>query len=1250
MVKIEMKNIALILAASLALGCVEDNTVPEGLFPTYKSGGATAVFDLDARPLPRIPFPNDVATKIDPTSPTGKRINVSVMSPTKLEARVRRRVNQSDGFSMLPQIAIEFDQMLDLQNIIKRHQEPVPDFEDDAVYLVNVDEDSPNFGKFILLDMGRGNFPANMVKPNNYFDFDPRANGSNLLFESVQEVDENGNGLLDPLEDTDDDGIWDTPNTLTKGGDPLDVGQMLTFYERETNTLLLRPTKALDERTTYAVVITSKLTDEKGFAVNSPWAYINHTRQTADLEPLRKILPKAFPKRFDSSLKDVRIAWTFTTQTGAQLLTDLRAGLYGFGKFDWLSEKYPATLNFINRGVSDDVKKGRTFFRLGQLLSFIVEALAGNLKGEDLAALKKAFEDVDYFVAGSYSTPYFLVDKTGQAGSEEEVAANLNGFDESESFDINLQTGEAKVGVDDVSFLCMVPKEAPGRKAPFPVVIYGHGYGSSKVESLGFGAQMAKFGLATCAIDNVGHGTVIPPDFLANPLLSRVLDNAKLDNVIRVFEHGRQRDVTNDGVPDSGGDYWSSDTFHTRDIVRQTTIDYMQFIRVLRGFNGKDKWPQSEDMSNPIVKVNQKLHAGFDATGDGKPELAGDFNGDGVVDFGGEQPVYAWGQSLGGIQSAILVAVEPVIRAAAPTAGGAGIVDIAIRSTQGGVPQAVILPMLGPIVLGRELPNYDDQTGESIESGRYQIEILINNAFQDKYVPVAIVEGLKPGDKMILHNLNREKNPELVDAFELSPYATVRKGGFRIGVAADALTANSKRRILGFDATQNVENFHDRVAPPFQGLNARFYYNARSRRPFTIGKLTGDVKQEWEGFQTPHEGMNPKSHKIVYDGIISTQGEKVIRASVAGRLRVKINGERIIDIRNSTEDVEFKFKDDSATIEIEFFREGKDGSFSLAYVDGDNVSEIPAKDLSSHIALTAAEKTEYEKHRIEDPRDFGDPLVIEFTRDGESIAGVEDVSTFQMDAFFQNIHHPKGAPLALLNEGWGQRRQSPSFRRFLGIAQMVLDPADPGIYARNYFEEPLTFPYESKQFQDGGSNVLVIPTVGDPKVPIATEIGLARIGGIINTLDNDPRYGMTANQFLTKNFVYEAIPWLDRFPKYPNTLFDIDDLDRGEFRTKNNPDLVDPNPDATTPFRATVETPYGMSGMRIPYVKETGDHGFFLPTPSNHFDIDSFMANQIGYYFATGGKVLSDDLCLEDLFMTECDFYDYDSWTRPDIQ
>src|SRR5690606_9212164 len=94
-----------------------------------------------------------------------------------------------------------------------------------------------------------------------YFPNDPQASESNLLFETLDE-DENDNGVLDPGEDRDFDGHLDTPNTL--GGVPADgavpgYDDLLTFYERSSNTLILRPVLPLHERRRYAVVVTRRL-------------------------------------------------------------------------------------------------------------------------------------------------------------------------------------------------------------------------------------------------------------------------------------------------------------------------------------------------------------------------------------------------------------------------------------------------------------------------------------------------------------------------------------------------------------------------------------------------------------------------------------------------------------------------------------------------------------------------------------------------------------------------------------------------------------------------------------------------------------------------------------------------------------------------------------------------------------------------------------------------------------------------------
>ena len=95
-----------------------------------------------------------------------------------------------------------------------------------------------------------------MPRTDRYFPNDARSESPTLIFETYEE-DVNGNGALDPGEDTDADGVLDHPNVWPPGGDPR--ADLLTFYELESDTLIVRPIKPLREETTYAVVLTNRL-------------------------------------------------------------------------------------------------------------------------------------------------------------------------------------------------------------------------------------------------------------------------------------------------------------------------------------------------------------------------------------------------------------------------------------------------------------------------------------------------------------------------------------------------------------------------------------------------------------------------------------------------------------------------------------------------------------------------------------------------------------------------------------------------------------------------------------------------------------------------------------------------------------------------------------------------------------------------------------------------------------------------------
>ena len=81
----------------------------EGIGETEAGDGPVVLWDIEATPLPEIPLPNDAATRLDPSSPTGRRINVSVEAPTENERKVRQRFNRLDGFGTYAPITVAFD-------------------------------------------------------------------------------------------------------------------------------------------------------------------------------------------------------------------------------------------------------------------------------------------------------------------------------------------------------------------------------------------------------------------------------------------------------------------------------------------------------------------------------------------------------------------------------------------------------------------------------------------------------------------------------------------------------------------------------------------------------------------------------------------------------------------------------------------------------------------------------------------------------------------------------------------------------------------------------------------------------------------------------------------------------------------------------------------------------------------------------------------------------------------------------------
>ena len=160
----------------------------------------------------------------------------------------------------------------------------------------------------------------------------------------------------------------------------------------------------------------------------------------------------------------------------------------------------------------------------------------------------------------------------------------------------------------------------------------GHGFGDSRFGGpTAVSPTLARAGFAVIAINAVGHG--FGPDSTVS-----FVDRSGRSTTLNAG--GRSLDINGDGVIEAneGCGLVTPVAYGTRDCFRQTVVDLMQLVRVIR--------------------------LGLDLDGDGKSDLDA-------------SRIYYAGESLGAIYGTMLTAVEPAVRASALNVGGATTVDIA---------------------------------------------------------------------------------------------------------------------------------------------------------------------------------------------------------------------------------------------------------------------------------------------------------------------------------------------------------------------------------------------------------------------------------------------------------------------------------------------------------------------------------------------------------------------------------------------
>ncbi|CAN5912430.1 hypothetical protein BH11MYX4_BH11MYX4_13820 [soil metagenome] len=747
--RFEKYRLSLVVSATaiLALGaaCGID-TAPDGLRATPAGSGPVVKFDVAHRPLPEVPLPNDVATFADPTSRTGHRINVSLVAPTFMERNAREDFTSMEGWGISSPISVGFDRApgqdpveaaIDLEDVASRMQGDEHDLSNDPIYVVNLTTGLP-----VFLDVGNGYYPVVVRDPFRYFPNDPKAGESNLAFETTEEGAGLPQAAYRPELDRDFDGILDHPNTLGDKG-IAGVDNLLTWYERETDTLIVRPVLPLDEKTEYAVILTDRLRGGNRQPVRSPFASVHHAAQRSSIarvaDVLRdKRLANYFGDLAGTGLEHVAFAWTFTTQPTHEDMVLLRDGLYGKGPFSRFASEFPAVMDVKQLAGSKPqgedqgnlsatsavcAKRAATPYAIKLNEPDIKESFTTlfkevfGLDAGDLAAVEAGFGNVDHLVVGSFKTPYLMGDPASR--------------DPDTRFHADFKTGAADVHSDTVQWFLSVPRSKGPKKAPFPVAFWGHGVTGHSDEILFYAGDYARQGIALFGYNNPEHGLVF--DESDEALASGRLSLNCLVPFLGAFKNGRAHDLNGDGKPDSGWFWWTAHIFHTRDNVRQGILDGMQAVRILRTFDGKTMSTQ-------------------DFNGDGKPDLAGDFDGDGTVDVGGPNVSYfAAGESLGGIMSGIQGGIEPYMVAAAPMSGGGSLaLDVGFRSY--GVVEAVTAQLMGPVVFSvpsSERPDKDKhKMGSSCGAAQRSVRIVVNEGDENHELEIACLEPAELSESM----------------------------------------------------------------------------------------------------------------------------------------------------------------------------------------------------------------------------------------------------------------------------------------------------------------------------------------------------------------------------------------------------------------------------------------------------------------------------------------------------------------------
>jgi hypothetical protein len=514
------------------------------------------------------------------------------------------------------------------------------------------------------------------------------------------------------------------------------IGINQVVWDPDTNTLHVEADELLDQHTRYALIVTRKIRDTDGKPVTASPMFV---RFLAGLTPGQAKNPalKAYRKALLEAGVAALVARVHPLDIVAINVFTTQSTTAVLEKIrDQIKTNTPEPANFL-LGPGGT----QTVFALSNVSSMALNLQTGTapaftsvpagLMSLLLSTLRAIPGVVGTIAYGKYVSPNYE-----DAGRVIPPVGTL--------------TGEPAVqGENEIYFNVVLPSGTPPPNG-WPVAIFGHGAtGSKDIRLFLFAAEMAEHGIATIGINAVGHGS--------GPL-STLTVTPTSGAPITFPSGGRGVDLNGDGG--IGADEGISAVapraiVNNRDGARQTVVDWMQLVR--------------------------EIEVGMDVDGDTVPDLD-------------PARLYYFGQSMGGIQGTIFLAIEPSVQAGVPNVPGGANVEVARLSPvfrpAVGATLASRIPSLiniGGLIFNENIPLRDQPPVINTVAGALDIQQVFewsewvtqagNSVAYAPYLRKAPLVGMVPKDILVQFAKGDQTVPNptataLIRAGELADRAT----------------------------------------------------------------------------------------------------------------------------------------------------------------------------------------------------------------------------------------------------------------------------------------------------------------------------------------------------------------------------------------------------------------------------------------------------------------------------------------------